>query len=838
MYCAAKITQNALELDHKCAIGITTGTVFCGSEGGPDRRDYAGIGSDVNIAARLMSKAPGRIFVDQNTYHNLTDSTKQLLEPGDELTLKGMPAPVRPWRYKNTEELPLLFAEDEGTTQNSILKSKIQKALGAELEKLCNSNKGTDAEELLDGVVMSRFVFVIGAPGLGKGHAARYYRLEARRHNLNVIHIVARSELRSMPYGLIQEIFYELVGREHFTTAVQKRVVLDKVLDELCSDLCSEQEKQDARFSMEVILGLAHVGDTKSFLEQAPVLLDQKSTTLRRDATIDELVDVVVEDYDDDDDGDGDEEDSVVAAAAAFNDQSASAFGLSQKHKQESRRKNDHTFYNVLGMLLRNQPTVIIIENAHHSDELSWDELLLLQQGTALHISVLLTMHASKIHTAMSGNSGSRVASVSRTPFPASSSAAAGDSTPLSMTPRMGPSRSNSAERGAVGVGGGEGKGGGGAVGEPSKEGASPTAAGNLLIPHPIKLQEAKALQAQQAHNQSQMGRSPRNLKAAEQHSSPRAARPHSSLRVAAAVPVQRSSPRYSSNLSVVSASSIRGSSSTSTRHSTAARSGSHAAALKELEEGVEIEGASGKDSCNSGNGSNSLGAEFVEDDKYCGVEEGGGGGGGGGGEEEDESMAAYAAPYYQIDNAPASWYMLLSDPNTVIIELGEIDRDEVRDMLLSTLEDCATCTDQLVDLVLEVSAGNAFWCQSIAKFISEQGSDKFFSAFACADSRQSSLKQLILVRFETALPLEAQLVLKVASIIGEEFNQRLLAAVVPTHVLGQLTTLINKITNKGFLKCISEYPDQFYRFPHPLIQTTLRELTTPRFEIMFYFLC
>ena len=61
--CAVDIYRATTAIGHKVSIGITTGSVFCGSIGSVVRRDYVGIGDTVNTAARLMSKARGRILM-------------------------------------------------------------------------------------------------------------------------------------------------------------------------------------------------------------------------------------------------------------------------------------------------------------------------------------------------------------------------------------------------------------------------------------------------------------------------------------------------------------------------------------------------------------------------------------------------------------------------------------------------------------------------------------------------------------------------------------------------------------------------------------------------------
>ena len=68
---AAMISRQLLRLGMKTSIGITTGNVFCGSVGSYVRREYAVIGDVVNLAARLMGKSDGRVFIDEPTYSRI-----------------------------------------------------------------------------------------------------------------------------------------------------------------------------------------------------------------------------------------------------------------------------------------------------------------------------------------------------------------------------------------------------------------------------------------------------------------------------------------------------------------------------------------------------------------------------------------------------------------------------------------------------------------------------------------------------------------------------------------------------------------------------------------------
>ncbi len=59
-------------IDLKGSIGITAGTVYCGYVGAERRREYAMMGTSVNLSARLMSAAlPDTICVDGEVFTRL-----------------------------------------------------------------------------------------------------------------------------------------------------------------------------------------------------------------------------------------------------------------------------------------------------------------------------------------------------------------------------------------------------------------------------------------------------------------------------------------------------------------------------------------------------------------------------------------------------------------------------------------------------------------------------------------------------------------------------------------------------------------------------------------------
>ncbi|KAG3200533.1 hypothetical protein PC128_g4516 [Phytophthora cactorum] len=89
-----KFASYVLETGVKASIGVTTGSVYCGSVGSSARAEYAVVGDSINLAARLMSAAPvGEIYCDDRTHKETKDSVhfRDMLE----MTVKGKTEPIQ-----------------------------------------------------------------------------------------------------------------------------------------------------------------------------------------------------------------------------------------------------------------------------------------------------------------------------------------------------------------------------------------------------------------------------------------------------------------------------------------------------------------------------------------------------------------------------------------------------------------------------------------------------------------------------------------------------------------------------------------------------------------------
>jgi class 3 adenylate cyclase/predicted ATPase len=89
----AELLPNAPLLQQR--VGINTGVVFAGRVGGATRYEYTVMGSNVNLAARLMSAAPdGAVYLSPSSRAAVAGQFR--LENGPALQLKGLPEPIVP----------------------------------------------------------------------------------------------------------------------------------------------------------------------------------------------------------------------------------------------------------------------------------------------------------------------------------------------------------------------------------------------------------------------------------------------------------------------------------------------------------------------------------------------------------------------------------------------------------------------------------------------------------------------------------------------------------------------------------------------------------------------
>ena len=127
-----------LERPFELRIGINTGFCTVGNFGSAERMDYTIIGNEVNLAARLESRAEvGGILLAHETHSLVKDTV--MAEEGDALTVKGFAKPVRTYSvvglYDDLAEQGRIIRRDQEGLALKIDRDKLTKKSKAEAIK-------------------------------------------------------------------------------------------------------------------------------------------------------------------------------------------------------------------------------------------------------------------------------------------------------------------------------------------------------------------------------------------------------------------------------------------------------------------------------------------------------------------------------------------------------------------------------------------------------------------------------------------------------------------------------------------------------------------------------
>ncbi|MBN1177656.1 MAG: tetratricopeptide repeat protein [Anaerolineae bacterium] len=195
MCCALPEEVGLPDLCLEQKIGVSVGYVFAGYVGTNWRHDYTVMGDDVNLAARLMSKAdPGNVIVSGDVRRKVQAIFE--LVPRGKVPLKGKSQPVPLFSLSGLREVPEPVRG---------LKGMFSELVGRQAEW---TEIQTALEQLLSG--RGQIVSVIGEAGLGKSRIVA----DARRAHPSLRWVEGRclSYTEASSYWAFHEIVRRIVG--------------------------------------------------------------------------------------------------------------------------------------------------------------------------------------------------------------------------------------------------------------------------------------------------------------------------------------------------------------------------------------------------------------------------------------------------------------------------------------------------------------------------------------------------------------------------------------------------------------------------------------------------
>jgi class 3 adenylate cyclase len=237
--CAALISQRCAEIKHRCSIGITTGDVYVGNIGSSFRRDYVGIGSDVNLAARFMCKAKDKIFIDESTYLRVPTVAQHQIMAGELLELKGMPKKVPSYVYASMFVPQLVIHGNSDDVLEFKLPIEIELMLKKQLNDFLSADKSNSHWDIVREYVKSNVSITVleGAEGTSRDLAVEFFHSLAKDEvGLTIYRVKAHEKDKETAHGILKSLVLKILEASNFNTEFSQRNFLERMVREELND--------------------------------------------------------------------------------------------------------------------------------------------------------------------------------------------------------------------------------------------------------------------------------------------------------------------------------------------------------------------------------------------------------------------------------------------------------------------------------------------------------------------------------------------------------------------------------------------------------------------------